>query len=385
MRDFGKLTVAAFGLVLMAGAPSLAQVDSPAPRNPVRAKKAVTTTPQAKDKLNSWTLGLAGGLLEGAPIRFATEMARIVDDGENMHVLPIVTRGPTENVEDLLYLKGVDVAIINSDSLEAFKTLVPDINKRITYILNLFPSELQIVAGPEIKTVQDLKGKKVNFNTPGTAAAYSGPLIFDKLGIEVEKTFIPHPAAMERMKPDDIAAVVFVTSKPVEALQRRNWPDGYHLLSVPYDDKLEYYLPSSLTNADYPKLVKAGETVDTIAVPTVLAAFNWPTRTDRYKRVERFTQYLFDRIDNLRKPGFHPKWADVNLSASVPGLSRFPTAQAWLDKANAPAAPTMSDIDPGVEVPAARARELIRSAAPNDRAKQEELFRTFMQWQRGRQ
>lgn len=46
-----------------------------------------------KEKMNAWTVGLAGGLLEGAPIRLVAEIARVVDDGQNMHVLPIVTRG----------------------------------------------------------------------------------------------------------------------------------------------------------------------------------------------------------------------------------------------------------------------------------------------------
>src|SRR6266568_1546741 len=78
-----------------------------------------------RDRVNAWTVGLAGGLLEGAPIRFATEIARAVNDGSEMHVLPIVTRGPTENVNDLLYLKGVDTAIINSDALEEYKSQVP--------------------------------------------------------------------------------------------------------------------------------------------------------------------------------------------------------------------------------------------------------------------
>src|SRR5690242_10650148 len=95
-----------------------------------------------KQKLNAWTLGLAGGLIEGAPLRFAYEMARVVDDGDNLHVLPIVSRGPQENVEALLYLRGVDAAIINSDALDEFKTLVPDIQSRINYVLNLFHSEL---------------------------------------------------------------------------------------------------------------------------------------------------------------------------------------------------------------------------------------------------
>ena len=114
---------------------------------------------QIKGRLNAWTIGLAAGLLEGAPIRLATDMARVVNEGGVMHVLPIVTRGPTENVNDLLYLKGVDAAIINSDSLEEYKSQVPQIQQRITYIISLFPSELHVFVRPEIESLQDLVGK----------------------------------------------------------------------------------------------------------------------------------------------------------------------------------------------------------------------------------
>src|SRR5262245_7274661 len=87
--------------------------DQPARRAPTYAER--------QDKINAWTVGLAGGRIEGAPLRLAAEMARVVDDGENLHVLPIVTRGPTENLNSLLYLRGVDLAIINSDSLDEYK------------------------------------------------------------------------------------------------------------------------------------------------------------------------------------------------------------------------------------------------------------------------
>src|SRR5207247_7742501 len=94
---------------------------------------------QQQDKINAWTLGLAAGLIEGAPLRLAAEMSRIVDDGANLHVLPIVTRGPTENLNSLLYLRGVDLAIINSDSLEEYKIQFPEIRQHLTYLLYLFP------------------------------------------------------------------------------------------------------------------------------------------------------------------------------------------------------------------------------------------------------
>src|SRR5258708_4987379 len=208
--------------------------------------------------MNAWTVGIAGGLLEGAPIRLAAEIARVVDDGENLHVLPVVTRGATENVNSLLYLRGIDAAIINSDALDEYKSQVPDIQRRLAYVLNLFPSELHIFVRPEIQSLNDLVGKKVNFNTQGTAAAYSGPLIFSRLGLEVEKTFIPHQVA--------------------------------------------------------------------------LVAFNCAVKSNRFARVDRFVDYLFSRIEKLQGPGFDAKWKSINLGATVPGLARFPSAQAWLDR-----------------------------------------------------
>jgi hypothetical protein len=317
---------------------SLQGPDDQAP--PVRARPAPYSTKERDSaeiaKINAWTVGLAAGQLEGAPIRFATDIARVVDDGNNLHVLPIVTRGPAENVEALLYLKGVDAAIINADTLEQFRSRIPDIQQRITYILNLFPSELHIFARPGIDSLDDLRGKKVNFNTQGTAAAYSGPLIFDKLKLDVQRTFIPHQVALAQMRAgkDDMAAVVFVTSKPIEAFGPGKWPAGFHFLSVPFED-FTFYLPSALSSSDYPDLIPQNQEVQTIAIPTVLAAFNWPKGSNRYSRVARLTDHLFSRLDTLQGPGFHPKWKDVVLNAQVPGLTRFRGAQDWLDRTTA--------------------------------------------------
>src|SRR5215813_10274749 len=71
-------------------------------------QRATSSQTVQKERMNAWTVGLAAGQLEGAPLRFATEIARVVDDGQDMVVLPIVTRGPVENLNDLLYLRGVD-------------------------------------------------------------------------------------------------------------------------------------------------------------------------------------------------------------------------------------------------------------------------------------
>ena len=80
--------------------------------------------------------------------------------------------------------------------------------------------------------------------------------------------------------------------------------------------------------------------MSTISVPTLLAAYNWPRNSNRYGRVARFVDTLFDRIAKLQGPGFHPKWKDVDLAAGVPGLERALPAQAWLDRMEQGAATT---------------------------------------------
>ncbi|MGA7806374.1 MAG: C4-dicarboxylate ABC transporter, partial [Bradyrhizobium sp.] len=105
---------------------------------------------------NEWTVGLAGGLLEGTNIRFAAEMAKVLDDRPKLRVLPIVTYGALGNVEDLLYLKGVDVTITSADVLEEYlrNGTLAHIKDRIRFICKFYINEVHIYVRPEIKTLE---------------------------------------------------------------------------------------------------------------------------------------------------------------------------------------------------------------------------------------
>jgi hypothetical protein len=194
-------------------------------------------------------VGLAAGRTEGAPLQFASELARVLDDGDNMRVLPIVTRGPFDNVYDLLYLRGVDAAIVYGDVLDHFKAKPEFANawRRINYLVNLFPSEAHLFVRPEIKSLQDLAGKVVNFNTQGTAAAYSGPIVFKQLGIEVKATFIPHNVAMEKMKQgEEVAATFWISLETAGPSPRASSPrGGFFPSSIPTSQILRAGLPQS--------------------------------------------------------------------------------------------------------------------------------------------
>ena len=324
---------------------------------------------------NEWTVGVAGGLLEGTNIRFAAEMAKVLDDRPNLRVLPMVTYGALGNVEDLLYLKGVDVTITSADVLDEFirNGTIANIKNRLRYICSFYINEMHVYVRPEIKTLQDLAGKKVSFNTVGSAANLTGGIVFDRLHINAQKVFINNSVALEKMRTGEIAGVVHVTGKPTDLFTKYKPEPGFHFLAVPYSANLQdYYLPTKLTSEDYPNLIPPGQSVETIGVPQVLAVYNWPSDTDRYRRVARFVEYFFKRFDQFRHPPFHPKWKEINLASQLPGWTRFQAAEELLAASREPAsdAVTKQQFD-----------EWVRSSGRqlnDDEAKQ--LFEQFRIW-----
>lgn len=328
-------------------------------------------------RVNSWTVGVVGGQLEGSFIRFAAELAKALDDGENLRVLPIVSYGASDNVNDLLYLRGVDIAITNSDVFEEFKNNrnVGNIDKRINYISQMYVSEVHIFARSEIKTLQDLDGKTVSLGVKGAGQTITGPIIFERLGIKPNFIFGNSEAHAEKLKAGEIAAIVHNGGKPNPLFTKMKADPNVHFLSVPYSEKFaDYYVPSTFDAKDYPNLLKEGETVETIGIPAVLAVYNWPKSSDRYRKVERFIQYYFNRFETLQKPPFHPKWKDINLAAKVPGWTRYSVAEEMLAKASASADGNAHD-----------STASIAKTGGAVSAEQERLFQEFLESRKGKQ
>jgi TRAP-type uncharacterized transport system substrate-binding protein len=284
---------------------------------------------------NNWTVGIAGGQRTGTYMIFADELAQVLDEGDNLRVLPIVTYGAASNLDDLLYLRNVDVAVTQADVFDYFRTQrkISNLEYRVNYILRLPVSEVQVLGRDDIKTIQDLRGKKVNFGPAGSGSSLTGTIVFQRLNVEVEQVLYDNATAMQKLKSGELAALVRVINKPIDFFAKIPPDSGLHFVPIPFSKTFaDYYALGELTNKDYPTLVPEGQPVDTIAVPTVLAVFNWAKGTDRYRRVEKFVEALFTKWDKFREPSRHPKWRDVNLAATVPGWNRWSVAEEMLKR-----------------------------------------------------
>lgn len=308
------------GSVLAAAMAEAQAAPAPAP-GPGAMPNAMTAT-----RANSGTVGVVSGGVDGTYIRIAADLAAVLDDGDRLRVLPVIGKGSVQNLSDIIFLRGIDIGIVQSDALAYVRSenMFPGIANTLKYIAKLYDEEVHILARREIRSVEDLRGKKVNLDVRGSGTAMTGSVLFGKLGIAVEPVYDSQRNALQRLLDGDIAALVYVAGKPATLFAQLRADQGLHLLPLPASPALlETYLPAQLEQASYPALVGESGPVDTLAVGAVMAVFGWPPGSERYGKVARFVEALTAGIADFQKPARHPKWKEVNLDAQVPGWTRF--------------------------------------------------------------
>ena len=343
------------------------------------------TFPNA-DAVNAGTVSIITAPAGGAKSVFAADMARVLDEQDKLRVLPVLGKGPVQNVIDLLYLKSIDMGLVATDVPEFYKIQYgTDITDRLRYIMKLYNDEIHIIASKEIKTIFDLEGKRIE--APKDVGLYSAKAIFSRLKINVtfDTTYLNDDTGALQQVIDGKADAWIVGTAKVMPIARnlKNEDSRLHLVSIPYDKRLQdLYLPSEFTSDEYPNLIPAGEKVDTVAAGILLASFNWPEKTDRYVRVAKFVDALFSKIGEFSKPPRHPKWREASITAVVPGWQRFKPAQDWLDSWQAQQAALAAKQQPkdGEQASLAKFKEFM---AQQGRANlpQEDLVKLYAQFQ----
>lgn len=272
---------------------------------------------------NANVVGVVFGGLPGTYARFAADLAAVLDDVDGLRILPIIGKGAFQNIADLMYLRGIDVAIVQSDVLAAaaHQNAFPKVEQHVQYISKLYDEEVHVFARSDVEQLSDLAGKPVSMDNRGSGTAMTATLLFSRLGIPIQPVYDPTADALEKLRRGEIAAVVWVIGRP--ARFATTMPEGTRLLPVRLSEELlETYLPASFGADDYPGLVRSGQTVETVAVGAVLVAYNHQN-PERRDRVLRFSRALTLKAEAFLRPPRHPKWRDVNFAATVPGWTRF--------------------------------------------------------------
>jgi uncharacterized protein len=315
-----------------------------------------------RDEINN---GLLGIVSEGTD--YTVDLALTLTSEQNhLRPLPIAGAGALQNAKDVMFARGIDFGIVQTDVLDQIKRKppFPGVEKYLQYVTKLYDQELHVLAGPDIQSIDDLRGKKVNFGLHDSETYTTATAVFKTFEIEPDVTNLPHPLALDKLRRGEISALVYVATKPSRLFQDIRPDENLHFLPVT-SDLLSNYTTTTINSNDYPELVSKDAPVKTVAVGTVLLAYNWPTKSERYQRVNRFVQAFLSHLNEIKAR--RPKWQDFDISSSVSGWTRFPAAEQWLKKAGVIPEPDK-----------ATAQEQV----PLDPKQREALFREFADYQR---
>ena len=371
----------AVGLCLIAFAAVAAPRDTAKPDSNI-------VTPQTREnfraRINENVVTIMAGSASGTDLAIVQDIADVLDDGNALRVLPIVGKGPEQNIKDVLFLRGVDMGITQANILKHYaKTgeLGANFMDQVAYIAKLFNEEMHILVRSDVNDIHELEGKAVNFGAEGSGTEITGRLVFEALGIEAREMHFSDADAIQKLKSGEIAASIVVTGKPAPALASIKDARGLKLLSVPYAKELEdSYYPGTLTHDDYPELVPQGGRVDTVSVCAVLVSFNWPRDSLRYEKIAKFVNRFFSNFDAFLNAPRHPKWREVNFAATLEGWNCSPLAQSWIDRAKSSTNTAERNHFDAFLAQANGPRE-----TPISDAERADLFRAFIEWNKGRQ
>jgi len=354
---------------------------------PAEAAALRTAAPAADSiVINRGVVELETGSSAGISVRIAEDLANVINAGASRRVVPVVGKGSLGNLTDLKLLRGIDIAILQTDILDYAREqqLFPGMESSITYIAKLYNEEFHLLARPEINSITDLANQKVNVDLRDSGTAITASRLFDFLKLSVALTNDPPEVALEKLRSGEIAALALVAGRPAPFFRELKGDDGLHLLAVPFNPAMAAgYLPARLTPADYPDLVPQSRPVDTVAVGTVLVAANLQQAPERYRNVQNFVEAFFTGFQSLLEPGHHPTWREVSLAAELFGWRRYPPAEQWLQRnLQIAKAPSVDEL----RLMFSRFVDERRQAsgeAPMPGQEKSALFQQFRDWQTG--
>jgi TRAP-type uncharacterized transport system substrate-binding protein len=315
-----------------------------------------------RDEINS---GLVGIVSEGTDYTVDLALA-LTSKQSHLRLLPVAGTGALQNAKDVMFARGVDFAILQTDVLDQIKRNppFPGVEQYLQYVTRLYDQELHVLAGPDIQSIEELKGKKVNFGLRDSGTHTTAMAVFEALGVKPDVTNLPHPLALDKLRRGEISALAFVATKPARLFQDIRPDENLHFLAIT-SNPISNYTETALSSDDYPELVSKDALVKTVSVGTVLVAYNWPTKSERYQRVDRFVQAFFANLKDIKAR--RPRWREFDITASVSGWARFPAAEQWLKKAGLSPEPN---------------KATVQEQFPLDPKNRDALFREFAEYQR---
>ena len=315
MRFLVQCVLAASMVMAATLAPSHAQQQRAQPRVVLSPERVTLLTDGIADP-NSTGVQLVNDLA-----------ARLGQQG--LRVLPIAGEGGLGNIRDLLQLKGVDLAILNSDILSYLDATgeFPDARRRIRFVTHLGDQPVYLLGRANVASINDLRSRRVAALTAPGISPVTAKTVFGLLKIDAELLPITPAQLAGDQSLSGIDGVIMSAGDAAKVGQLANRFTDFHLVPIVAGPALtktysSYQIPANELGA----LAMSSGPTDSIAFSTVLAVFDWTPQHSRYANVNGFLKGFFQALPTLRTMAYAPLWRQANIRAEIPGWQRYAAA-----------------------------------------------------------
>lgn len=235
------------------------------------------------------------------------------------------TKASVENLNLLQAGRG-ELAFSLGDSVDDAWNGVEDAGfkaplKRLRAIAATYPNYIHIVASKEsgIKTLEDLKGKRISVGAPKSGTELNARAIFKAAGLTYKDMgrveFMPYAESVELIKNRQLDATLQSSGLGMAAIRDLSAMIPITFVAIPED------VVSAIGSAAYqPKMIPAGTydgqdtDVPTAAITNILVSHDKVSDDIAYQ----MTKLIFENLD--RMVSAHSAAADIKLETATEGL-----------------------------------------------------------------
>lgn len=292
------------------------------------------TTNAATDKLETKFVTVATGGASGPYNIIGTSLTELYAKQFGVNAKTQTTGASVENL-NLLAQKKAEMAFVMSDALSdaingtgSFKQKFDNVDQ----VAVLYPNYVQIVASAKsgIKTIEDLKGKRVAVGAQNSGVELATRALLEGFGItynDIQVDYLGYAEASDALKSGKLDVAFLTSGIPNSSLMELQQGFDLQLVSVPADKLAEiaktktYFTAMPIPKGTY------GNAED---IPTATIANALVVRKDLSENdVYLLTKSLFENLDSLKTS--HQAAADIsvenaqkNLVAPLhPGAKRY--------------------------------------------------------------
>jgi ABC-type amino acid transport substrate-binding protein len=255
------------------------------------------------------------------------ELAGQLGRGSKIRLLPVAGLGAVANVRDLLSLRGIDIAVLNSDILAFLDQTreFPNARRRLRHLAHLYDQTVYLLARRDINTLEGLRGRKLIVGRGGSQVTATTLFKLQKIDVTLEG--LSHEAVLDDARISGFDGALLLSSELARLRPGAQMRRDFHLLPIALTPALQAMYRPALIEGQVTLGLAEPAKVETVAVSTLLVVRATNPLGGGSADVRSFMQAFYSALSELRRQSPTSIWWGADINSLSPGWTRHPAAE----------------------------------------------------------